>query len=54
MPPRTTVWPSLTSTCVVISRVSMLGTKPPVALGTTGADAVLADGQVEDDAIVRA
>ena len=35
MPPSTTVWPSLTSTWVVISRVSMLGTKPPVALGTT-------------------
>ena len=35
MPPSTTVWPSFTSTCVTISRVSMLGTKPPVALATS-------------------
>src|SRR5580658_103043 len=34
MPPSTTVWPSLTSTWVMISRVSIEGTEPPVALVT--------------------
>ena len=34
MPPSTTVWPSLTSTWVMICRVSIEGTLPPVALDT--------------------